>query len=196
MLELLVSSGDKRQSFKSGCYTKCKEWTTGDLRSSFNHLSAINCHFLMKAALSALGNLKLVSTTSQQVNNREMFMSYLEKEMTALLPRETRTHLTNVFPPWFFLRCGSYQLSCQFIVQLSTSLQVEVKVFASLCLAQLSINSKAVSAGSLFSRNSWPLLSFCMKDSPLMKENSKISHNLCGHLCQYPLQRDQEILQE
>ena len=84
-------------------------------------------------------------------------MSFLGKQLTALLPREDLKPILQVLFLHLFswdeaanntLANSKYSLHC------STSLQVEVKVFASWCLSQLSANSKAVSAGSLFNKNS------------------------------------------
>lgn len=92
---------------------------TGEFRSSFNHLSAIHCHFLVQTVLSALGNLKLVTAASQQVNKGEVFMSYLEKEMTALLPREDQNPSYKCFSFTIFLEMR----------QLSTLLPTQSTVF-------------------------------------------------------------------
>jgi len=61
---------------------------TGDLGCSFNHPPAVCCHFLVKAVHSAAGNLKPVTAALWQVNKGETFMSFLGKQLTALLPRE------------------------------------------------------------------------------------------------------------
>lgn len=169
---------------------------TGDLESSFNHLSAVCCHFLVKAVHSSPGNLKPVTAALQQTNEGETYKSFLGKQLTALLPTEDQNPSYNYFSSMFFswdeaanntLDNSKYSLHC------STSLQVEVKVFAFWCLSQLSINSKAVSAGSLFNRNSVQFLDerYSLYER---KQRPTMAHNLRCHLCQHSLQKDQEIL--
>lgn len=166
---------------------------TGDLGSSFNHLSAVCCHFLVKALLSALGKLKPVTAALQQVNKGETFMSFLGKQLTALLPREDQ----NPSYKWLFLHVFSWDeaandnlANSKYSLYFSTSLQVEVKVFASWCLSQLSVNSKAVSSGSLFTRNSWnERYSFYER-----KQQPTISHNLLSSLPILTTERSRDFI--
>lgn len=83
---------------------------TGDLGSSFNPLSAGSCQFLVKAVLSAL------ATWNQWLLNKgETFMSFLRKQLTALLPREDQNPSYRCFSFVFFL--GMRQLTIPLPIQ-------------------------------------------------------------------------------
>lgn len=81
----LLGAGHKVSSKVSSLSPK-----NGDLGSSFNHLSDVYCYFLVKTVLSASSNLKPATAALQWRKKGETFTLLLEKQLTALLPREAQ----------------------------------------------------------------------------------------------------------
>lgn len=127
------------------------------------------------------------------MNNRAMFVSYLEKKMTALLPREIRTH-------WFFLCDFSWdEAAINPLVnsKYSLLLHCRLKFWCFLPCAWLSwaLTQRQYQPAAFLKGTLDPLSSFCVKDSHLWRKTATqdFSQPVWSSLSISTTERNQEI---